>query len=30
VLDELRPLADRFSGSGWRVYLVGGSVRDLV
>jgi len=30
VLDELRPLADRFSGAGWRVYLVGGSVRDLV
>ena len=30
MLDELRPLADRFSGSGWRVYLVGGSVRDLV
>ena len=30
MLDELRPLADRFSGAGWRVYLVGGSVRDLV
>jgi len=30
VLDEVRPLADRFAGSGWRVYLVGGSVRDLV
>jgi poly(A) polymerase len=30
VLEELRPLADRFAGGGWRVYLVGGSVRDLV
>lgn len=30
VLDEVRPLAARFAEGGWRVYLVGGSVRDLV
>jgi poly(A) polymerase len=30
VLDELRPLAARFAERGWRAYLVGGSVRDLV
>ena len=30
VLDEVRPLAERFRDAGHRVYLVGGSVRDLL
>lgn len=30
VLEELRPLADRFAERDWRLYLVGGSVRDLM
>jgi len=30
VLDEVRPLADRFKAAGWRIYLVGGTVRDLL
>jgi poly(A) polymerase len=30
VLAELAPLAQRFAGSGHRLYLVGGSVRDLL
>jgi poly(A) polymerase len=30
VLDEVRPLAERFGAAGRRVYLVGGSVRDLL
>lgn len=30
VLEELEPLAERFSGSGHRLYLVGGTVRDLL
>ena len=30
VLDEVRPLADRFARAGFRTYLVGGTVRDLV
>lgn len=30
VLRELAPLAERFRGAGHRVYLVGGSVRDLL
>ena len=30
VLDEVRPLAERFDAAGHRVYLVGGIVRDLV
>ena len=30
VLDELAPLATRFTGAGHRLYLVGGSVRDLM
>ena len=30
ILDEVRPLADRFEVAGHRVYLVGGMVRDLV
>jgi poly(A) polymerase len=30
VLDEVAPLAERFSASGHRLFLVGGSVRDLV
>lgn len=30
MLEELQPLADRFAGGGWRLYLVGGSVRDLM
>jgi poly(A) polymerase len=30
VLDEVRPLAERFGAAGHRIYLVGGSVRDLL
>jgi poly(A) polymerase len=30
VLDEVRPLAERFGTAGHRTYLVGGSVRDLL
>jgi poly(A) polymerase len=30
VLDEVRPLAERFGAAGRRAYLVGGSVRDLL
>jgi poly(A) polymerase len=30
VLDEVRPLAERFEAAGHRVYLVGGIVRDLL
>ena len=30
VLAELAPLADRFGAAGHRLYLVGGSVRDLL
>jgi len=30
ILDEVRPLADRFGASGHRLYLVGGIVRDLM
>jgi len=30
VLDEVRPLAQRFDAAGHRIYLVGGIVRDLV
>jgi len=30
LLDEVRPLADRFHAAGHRVYLVGGSVRDAI
>ena len=30
VLDELAPLAARFTEAGHRLYLVGGSVRDLM
>jgi poly(A) polymerase len=30
VLDEVRPLAERFGAAGRRLYLVGGSVRDLL
>ena len=30
VLDEVRPLADRFTAAGFRAYLVGGTVRDLI
>ena len=30
VLDELAPLADRFREAGHRLYIVGGSVRDLM
>jgi poly(A) polymerase len=29
LLDETRPLADRFVAAGYRLYLVGGVVRDL-
>jgi poly(A) polymerase len=30
ILEETRPLADRFTAAGRRVYLVGGIVRDLL
>ena len=30
ILDEVRPLAQRFDEAGHRAYLVGGIVRDLV
>ena len=30
VLAEVRPLADRFAAAGFRTYLVGGTVRDLL
>src|SRR5439155_24623442 len=30
VLDEVRPVAERFGAAGHRIYLVGGSVRDLL
>jgi poly(A) polymerase len=30
ILDEVRPLAQRFDAAGHRLYLVGGLVRDLV
>jgi poly(A) polymerase len=30
VFSELRPLADRFAARGFRLYLVGGTVRDLL
>jgi len=30
VLDELRPLTERFGAAGKRLYLVGGTVRDLL
>ena len=30
VLEEVRPLADRFTAAGFRTYLVGGTVRDLL
>jgi poly(A) polymerase len=30
ILDEVRPLAERFENAGQRIYLVGGVVRDLV
>lgn len=30
VIAELQPLADRFSNAGYRLYLVGGTVRDLL
>ncbi|MEZ5215201.1 MAG: CCA tRNA nucleotidyltransferase [Ilumatobacteraceae bacterium] len=30
VLDELAPLAERFTAAGHRLYLVGGTVRDLL
>ncbi|MFZ9627871.1 MAG: CCA tRNA nucleotidyltransferase [Ilumatobacteraceae bacterium] len=30
VLDEVRPLATRFREAGYRLYLVGGTVRDLL
>lgn len=30
MLDEVRPLAERFRDAGHRVFLVGGSVRDLL
>ena len=30
VFEELRPLAERFAAAGHRLYLVGGTVRDLI
>jgi len=30
LLDEVRPLAERFHAAGHRIYLVGGSVRDAI
>ena len=30
VLEELQPLTDRFRAAGKRLYLVGGTVRDLL
>ncbi|MEO7430169.1 MAG: CCA tRNA nucleotidyltransferase [Acidimicrobiales bacterium] len=30
ILEEIRPLAERFDAAGHRIYLVGGIVRDLV
>ncbi|HEX6596778.1 MAG TPA: CCA tRNA nucleotidyltransferase, partial [Acidimicrobiales bacterium] len=30
LLDEVAPLAERFTGAGHRLYLVGGSVRDAI
>ena len=30
ILEECRPLAERFAAAGHRVYLVGGIVRDLL
>jgi poly(A) polymerase len=30
LLEELRPLAERFAGASHRLYLVGGSVRDAI
>ena len=30
ILDEVRPLAERYEAAGHHVYLVGGIVRDLV
>src|SRR5688500_9862598 len=30
LLEEAAPLAQRFAAAGWRLYLVGGSVRDAI
>ncbi|HEY3140555.1 MAG TPA: CCA tRNA nucleotidyltransferase [Acidimicrobiales bacterium] len=30
ILDQVRPLAERFDAAGYRLYLVGGIVRDLM
>jgi len=30
LLDETAPLAERFDAAGWKLYLVGGSVRDAI
>ena len=30
LLEETAPLAERFSAAGWKLYLVGGSVRDAI
>ena len=30
LLEEAAPLAERFATAGWRLYLVGGSVRDAI
>jgi poly(A) polymerase len=30
ILDEVRPLAERYEAAGYHIYLVGGIVRDLV
>ena len=30
LLEETAPLAERFAAAGWKLYLVGGSVRDAI
>ena len=30
LLEETEPLAERFAAAGWKLYLVGGSVRDAI
>ena len=30
LLETTAPLAERFTAAGWRLYLVGGSVRDAI
>ncbi|MDQ3643406.1 MAG: CCA tRNA nucleotidyltransferase, partial [Actinomycetota bacterium] len=30
LLEETAPLAERFTAAGWRLFLVGGRVRDAI